>query len=91
MPVKKLREFLDSQNIRYVTVSHSGAYTAQQVAASAHIPGKELAKSVMFKINGKMAMAVLPASYQVDFDLLKQATRASTIELASEQDFKDRR
>jgi Ala-tRNA(Pro) deacylase len=64
-------------------------FTAQEIAASAHIPGKELAKTVMVKIDGKMAMAVLPASYRIDFDLLQGATGASTIELASEEEFED--
>ena len=44
MPVRKLKEFLDNQNIKYVTISHSAAYTAQEIAASAHIPGKDLTK-----------------------------------------------
>ncbi|MEE9421252.1 MAG: YbaK/EbsC family protein [Desulfatiglandaceae bacterium] len=66
MPVKKLKEYLESHKIKYVTISHSAVYTAQEIAASAHIPGKELAKTVMVKIDGRMAMAVLPASYRVD-------------------------
>lgn len=89
MPVDKLKDFLDSSKIKYTTISHSPAYTAQQVAASAHIPGKEMAKTVVVKLDGKIAMAVLPASYKVDFDLLKQAVGASKVELASEQEFKD--
>ncbi len=89
MPVKKLKDFLDSNNIKYTTLSHSQAYTAQQIAASAHIPGKELAKTVMVKIDGKMAMAVLPASFKVDFELLKKAAGAGNIELAGEQEFED--
>lgn len=88
MPVKKLREFLDRHQIKYVTISHSQAFTAQQIAASAHIPGKELAKTVMVKLDGKMAMAVLPASFQVDFELLKEATGARRVELADEEEFK---
>jgi len=89
MPIQKLKEFLDSQNVKYVTISHSRAFTAQETATSAHIPGKELAKTVMIKMNGKMAMAVLPASSKVDFDLLKKATRVATIEIANEKEFKD--
>jgi Ala-tRNA(Pro) deacylase len=89
MPVQKLKEFLDSHKIKYIRVSHSAAYTAQEIAASAHIPGKELAKTVIVKIDGKMAMAVLPASYKVDFDLLKEAAGASQLVLASEQEFAD--
>ncbi len=89
MPVQKLKEFLDSHNIKYVVISHSRAFTAQETAASAHVPVKELAKTVMVKMNGKMAMAVLPASCKVDFDLLKKATEAATIEIANEKEFKD--
>ncbi|MEJ2240364.1 MAG: YbaK/EbsC family protein, partial [Gemmatimonadales bacterium] len=89
MPVKQLREFLDSKNIKYITISHSPAYTAQAIAASAHVSGKELAKTVMVKLDGKMAMAVLPASYQVDFDLITEAVGAKKVDLASEAEFKD--
>jgi len=89
MPVARLKQLLDSNHVKYVTISHSPAITAQEIAASAHIPGKELAKTVMVKIDGKMAMAVLPASYQVDFELLQQAAGANEVELASESEFRD--
>ena len=89
MPVQKLKEFLDSHNIKYVVISHSRAFTAQETAASAHVPVKELAKTVMVKIDGKMAMAVLPASSKVDFDLLKKVIGSGKVEIASEKEFKD--
>ena len=89
MPVKKLKEFLDKNKVKYVSMSHSTAYTAQEIAASAHIPGKELAKTVVVKLDGKMAMAVLPASYRIDFDLLKRASGANEATLAGEREFKD--
>ncbi len=79
MPVKKLKDFLDTNNIKYVTISHSPAYTAQQIAASSHVSGKEMAKTVMLKIDDKMAMAVLPASYKVNMDLLKNTIGADKI------------
>ncbi|RPJ62603.1 MAG: YbaK/EbsC family protein, partial [Acidobacteria bacterium] len=88
MPVKKLKEFLDENRVKYVTISHSLAYTAQEIAATAHIPGKELAKTVIIRADGRMAMAVLPASLKVDFDLLADATGAKKIELATEREFK---
>lgn len=90
MPVKRLKEFLDSRQIKYVVINHSLAYTAQEIAASAHIPGNRLAKTVMVKIDGKMAMAVLPGSEKVDLGSLKQAAGAKAVELASELEFKDR-
>jgi len=90
MPVGKLKEFLDSQNIRYVTLAHSTAYTAQQIAALTHVPGREMAKTVILKMDDALAMAVLPASYQVDLSALKAATGGKTVRLASEAEFKDR-
>lgn len=88
MPAKKLKAFLDENNIRYVTVKHSSAYTAQEVASSAHVSGKEFAKTVMIKTDEKMAMAVLPASYQVNFEQLKKALGAKKVALANEAEFK---
>lgn len=89
MPAEKLKDFLDTNNVKYVTISHSPAYTAQQIAASADIPGKELAKTVIVKIDDALAMAVLPASYKVDFDSLKEAAGAGKVELASEREFEN--
>ena len=89
MPIRKLREFLDSHAVRYFVVSHSPAYTAQEIAAAAHVPGKELAKTVMVTLDGKMAMVVLPASRQLDFELLRQLTASREVELASEKEFAD--
>src|SRR5712692_3298480 len=89
MPVRKLKEFLDSQNIKYVAISHSKAYTAQGIAALTHISGKELAKTVIVKLDDALAMVVLPASGQVDLSLLKAATGAKTVALAGETEFKD--
>lgn len=88
MPAKKLKDFLDSHNIRYITISHSRAFTAEETAVSAHIPRKELAKTVMVKIDRKMAMAILPASDQLDLDLLKKETGAKQVEIAGEKEFK---
>jgi Ala-tRNA(Pro) deacylase len=90
MPVEALREFLDRNRIKYVVISHSPAHTAQEIAASAHIPGREMAKTVIVKIDGRLAMAVLPASELVDLDLLADAAFARRLELAEEEEFGDR-
>jgi Ala-tRNA(Pro) deacylase len=90
MPLSKLREFLDQHNTKYLVISHSVAYTAQGVAALTHIPGQELAKTVMVQVDGRLAMAVVPASYRVDLFRLKRHLRADSVELASEAEFRDR-
>jgi len=90
MPSQKLKSFLDENKIKYVTIMHSVAYTAQEIAASVHMPGKGLAKTVLIKVNGKLAIAVLPASYKIDFDMLKKNLHADNVRLANEQEFKDK-
>jgi Ala-tRNA(Pro) deacylase len=88
MPVRRLKEFLDGNHVKYISIAHSQAFTSQEIAASAHIPGKELAKTVMIKVDGKMAMAVIPASQKVDFGLLKGVTGGQKVELATEDEFR---
>jgi Ala-tRNA(Pro) deacylase len=88
MPLNKVRSFLDQHHIKYVVISHSKAYTAQGIAAIAHIPGQELAKTVIVKLDGALAMAVLPASYQVDLLALKKVVGVDDAALASEREFK---
>ncbi|MDA3952045.1 MAG: YbaK/EbsC family protein [Bacteroidales bacterium] len=88
MPIKKVKDYLNSNDIKYVIISHSPAYTSMEVAASAHVCGHDLAKTVMVKIDGKMTMVVLPASYKIDFGLLKELTGTNNVELAEEDEFK---
>lgn len=89
MPLRKLTTFLDEHGIKYAIIKHSRAYTAQQVAASAHISGYEVAKTVIVRLDGDLAMMVVPASYQLDLDHVRQVTGATGVELASEEEFED--
>ena len=89
MPVEKLKTFLDRHHVKYVSISHSAAYTAQTIAASAHVPGKELAKTVIVRIDDTFAMAVLPASNRVHLGHLKAAVSADHVELATENEMEN--
>ena len=90
MPVAKLKKFLDDNQVRYVSIAHSIAYTAQEVAQSAHIPGEQMAKTVIVELDGQLAMAVLRAPDKVDIDLLRAVAHAGRAELASEDAFQSR-
>ena len=90
MPAHIVKEYLDQNDIKYVSIKHSRAFTAQEIAASAHIHGKKVAKTVVIKVDGKLAFAVLPATYKVDFDLLKGALGTDDVRLSNEQEFKDK-
>jgi Ala-tRNA(Pro) deacylase len=89
MPIQSLKDYLDRMGVKYITINHSLAYTSQQIAATTHIRGQELAKTVMVKLDGKMAMVVLPASFKVDLELVRRAAGANIAALATEYEFQD--
>jgi Ala-tRNA(Pro) deacylase len=88
MPIlTKLREFLDKNGVKYQVLSHPQAFTAQEVAAAQHVPGRELAKVVMLRSGADFFMAVLPAPYKVDLARAKSIVGRTGLVLASEQEF----
>src|SRR5512139_736003 len=89
MILKKLRECLDSHNVKYTIISHSPAYTAQEIAATAHISGREVAKTVIVNTENRKVMVVLPASHMIDFRLLSEGLGTKKAVLATETEFKD--
>ena len=90
MAVKKLKEFLDREQVKYQSLLHTTAYTAQEVAAAAHITGKEMAKTVIVELDGKMAMAVLPANRKIVLQDLREVTGCDQVKFASEEEFRKR-
>jgi Ala-tRNA(Pro) deacylase len=89
MPVTKLREFLDSRGVRYVTINHSRSYTAAEVAQSVHVKGRDFAKTVIVKIDGALAMVVLPASRRIVLHDLREWLAHPHVRLATEDEFRD--
>lgn len=87
MPVLRLEEYLLQHHTPFTTIVHSTTYTAQGTAAVAHVPGKELAKTVIVNADGCLAMAVMPANKHLDLALFRSMMGAQTIALATEEEF----
>ncbi len=87
MPVEKLKELLEQKGIRYELIPHPATYTAQGTAAAAHVPGKEMAKTVIIRVDGNLAMALLPAAYHMDLVLFRKQADADEVRLAREEEF----
>lgn len=90
MPAQRLKAFLDEQRVKYVSLLHSPAYTAQEIAAAAHVSGREFAKTVVVWLGDRLALAVVPANRQVVFDDLRAAAGAETVRPATEEEFQAR-
>jgi Ala-tRNA(Pro) deacylase len=90
MPCEKLLEYLQENGIDFDLIDHPQAYAARDVAFKAGVRGREFAKTVLVKLDGLMAMAVIPAEHKVNFTLLREVAGAGTISLALEDEFEER-
>ncbi|MCP5518055.1 MAG: YbaK/EbsC family protein [Verrucomicrobiales bacterium] len=88
MPARKLKAFLNENRVKYVSIRHSPAYTAQEVAASTHISGRDIAKTVLLKTEQGIVMLVLPADRHVNLDEAERALGVGQARLATEEEFK---
>ena len=90
MPARQIKEFLDSHHVRYLSIDHSPSYTAQEIAASAHVSGKILAKTIIVKVGSQFCMVVIPATEFINFAELRDWTGVSEVDLAKESEFKNK-
>ncbi len=84
---ENLVHFLQENGVHFETIRHPPAYTAQEIAAAEHVPGRFLAKVVMVVADGRLVMTVLPATHRLDLGKLKEALKANEVRLAREEEF----
>src|SRR4030042_2792042 len=78
--------FLKKSKVKHKVTKHKTAFTAQEVAAEEHEPGKFVAKAVVVKADDKYVMCVLPACYNIDRKKLKSQLKAKTVKVAEEKE-----
>jgi Ala-tRNA(Pro) deacylase len=88
--LETLRQHLDQNRISYEVLKHPVAYTAQEVAASQHVKGRDFAKVVIAEALDKPLMVVLPATHRLDLLKLRPMVAANAqARLAHEHEFID--
>lgn len=88
MPCKeRLVQYLSDAHVEFDVHQHPLAYTAQELAAAEHVPGRMVAKSVIVFADDRMVMLVLPAVHQVDLERAAAITHAAKARLADEREF----
>jgi Ala-tRNA(Pro) deacylase len=71
-----LREYLDQEGVDYDVLEHSFSRCSSETAQIAHIPGDQLAKSVLLEDEDGYLMAVIPSTHRVQLGKLhKQLNR----------------
>jgi Ala-tRNA(Pro) deacylase len=79
-----IQDYLDQLGVPYRLSRHDTTFTAQDLAAAEHIPGRKVIKPVIVKADGQFVMCALPASHRVDLDTLRDQLQADDIQLADE-------
>ena len=79
-------EFLDETRDKYEVTQHRPTFTAQQMAAEEHVPGMQVAKPVLIRVEYEHYLCVLPACCKVDLDALKDQLGVDDVELADESE-----
>jgi Ala-tRNA(Pro) deacylase len=83
---QRIRDYLDSQNVSYETLHHSQAFTAQELAHSLHVSGKKCVKAVVVGGDSKPVLAVIPASYRLNFQDLRATLEVNRLEMLPESE-----
>lgn len=86
---RRLKALLEENGIPFEVVPHDPAYTAQQLAAGMHVPGREFVKAVVVRLDERYALAAVPAHRLVDVKALARLAGAARCKLATEAEFRD--
>jgi Ala-tRNA(Pro) deacylase len=89
MAANRLTQYLDEHRVKYVSIRHSPAYTAAEVAMSAHVPARSFAKTIIIKIDDVPEMLVLPASRRILIHELREMLETEHVKLASEHEIRE--
>ena len=85
---ERLKAFLQGSKVKYTAAKHPVVYTAQEIAAAQHVPGRQLAKCVLVNTDRGPLLTVLPAVHLIDLKKLKVVLGAKTVSIAKEADIK---
>ena len=86
----RVDQYLRRHHIVVQEHNHSATYTAAQLAQVEHVPETNVAKVVFFWCDGQLVMGVLPANRNLNLRLVKKATHAATVRLATEREIAER-
>ena len=86
--ISLVHEFLRAAKVPYTVVPHRPAFSAQEEAAAVHVPGRDWAKVVVFRVDGKPIQALLPAPFIVDFERLRELAGGRDIRLVHEEELR---
>lgn len=82
---KKIKSYLDKQDIDYEEIAHKTVYTAYDAAQTLKKELKEIAKNLIIKADNTYALVVVPADKRLDLNKIKKALKANKVSIPNEK------
>jgi Ala-tRNA(Pro) deacylase len=80
----KLDDLLTNRHITFERIHHRPAYTANRIAQVLHVPGREMAKTVLLRGDRGYVLAVVPATHRIDLEEIRKKLDLTDLEMAGE-------
>ena len=86
---EKIKQFLDSSNIKYEVIEHEPVFTSEDAARVRGADLKIGAKSMIIRSEGKFYNFVLSAAKKLDWKKIKTLLKSDSVSLASPEEVKE--
>ena len=87
----RIDKYLAEQSVNFDLIPHRDTYDAQRMAQALHVPGHEVAKTVLLKADSgyTYVVAVLPADRKIDLRRAGEVLGGSRLSVASEMEVQE--
>lgn len=82
--VKRLKDYLNRNNVNFVTYYHNPIYSAEDLAMHLNAPLNSIAKTYLLRANGEFVLLAIPACCEIDIDKLRKALSMNKIDFPPE-------
>ncbi|HZZ27279.1 MAG TPA: YbaK/EbsC family protein [Pirellulales bacterium] len=88
----KVQEYLHDREVKFDVLPHEDTFDSQHLAEAVHVSGRQVAKTVLLRMDHgyKYAVAILPATHLIDLDSISQLLGGAKVELATEYEIGQR-
>jgi Ala-tRNA(Pro) deacylase len=88
----KVQEYLHDRRVQFDVLQHEDTFDSQHLAEAVHVSGRQVAKTVLLRMDHgyKYAVAILPATHLIDLEAVSRLLGGARVELATEYEIGQR-
>jgi Ala-tRNA(Pro) deacylase len=88
----KVHEYLNDRHVNFNVLPHDDTFDSQHLAEAVHVSGRQVAKTVLLRMDHgyRYAVAILPAPHVIDLEAVGEILGGARMELATEYEIGQR-